>query len=86
MRCVTRRGTLDAGLDSFSRRRFAYFARPQIALKDFNVELGPTDSFLSFLPLAHIFDRVIEEAFLYSGGRIGYWQVRVLIEIGLCSS
>lgn len=32
------------------------------------------DVFLSYLPLAHIFDRVAEEAFLCIGGRIGYWQ------------
>lgn len=32
------------------------------------------DVFLSYLPLAHIFDRVAEETFLCIGGRIGYWQ------------
>lgn len=50
----------------------------QLFLKDVDVELGPNDVFLSFLPLAHIFDRVIEEAFLYVGGRIGYWGGNVL--------
>jgi AMP-binding enzyme len=30
--------------------------------------------FLSYLPLAHIFDRVAEETFLSLGGSIGYWQ------------
>lgn len=30
--------------------------------------------FLSYLPLAHIFDRVAEEALLAKGGSIGYWQ------------
>lgn len=30
--------------------------------------------YLSYLPLAHIFGRVVEEIFLYSGARIGYWQ------------
>lgn len=30
--------------------------------------------FLSYLPLAHIFDRVAEEAMLAKGGTIGYWQ------------
>jgi long-chain acyl-CoA synthetase len=30
--------------------------------------------FLSYLPLAHIFDRVAEETMLSIGGRIGYWQ------------
>lgn len=32
------------------------------------------DVFLSYLPLAHIFDRVAEETFLCIGGKIGYWQ------------
>jgi len=32
------------------------------------------DVFLSYLPLAHIFGRVAEEAFLVRGGSIGYWQ------------
>lgn len=29
---------------------------------------------LSYLPLAHVFDRVMEEAFLGMGGAIGYWR------------
>lgn len=32
------------------------------------------DRFLSYLPLAHIFDRVIEELMVSSGGAIGYWR------------
>jgi long-chain acyl-CoA synthetase len=36
--------------------------------------LGPDDAMLSYLPLAHIFDRVAEELFLNVGGRIGYFQ------------
>ena len=42
-----------------------------------NIKMGPDDSFLSFLTLAHIFDRVVEEFMLSVGGHIGYWQVRV---------
>ena len=34
----------------------------------------PEDVFLSYLPLAHIFDRVAEELFLAISARIGYWQ------------
>lgn len=40
------------------------------------IKMGPDDSFLSFLTLAHIFDRVVEEFILSIGGHIGYWQVR----------
>jgi long-chain acyl-CoA synthetase len=37
-------------------------------------ECRSSDVFLSYLPLAHIFDRVAEETFLALGGSIGYWQ------------
>eukprot|EP00889_Picochlorum_renovo_P006276 jgi/Picre1/33306/NNA_008630.t1 len=30
--------------------------------------------YLSYLPLAHIFDRASEEMILYNGGSIGYWR------------
>ncbi|GLI61184.1 hypothetical protein VaNZ11_003476 [Volvox africanus] len=43
-----------------------------------NVDMNDTDRFLSYLPLAHIFDRVNEEWFLSLGGAIGYWQGDVL--------
>lgn len=36
--------------------------------------LRAADATLSYLPLAHIFDRTCEEMFLSVGGRIGYWQ------------
>jgi long-chain acyl-CoA synthetase len=52
-------------------------------------ELGETltsdDVMLSYLPLAHIFDRALEELFLSVGARIGYWRGRidgVLSDIG----
>lgn len=32
------------------------------------------DVYFSFLPLAHIFDRVAEEVFVFVGGSIGFWQ------------
>jgi long-chain acyl-CoA synthetase len=38
------------------------------------IEVTPEDSTLSYLPLAHIFDRIVEEFALYSGARIGYYQ------------
>ena len=43
-----------------------------------NIRMGPDDSFLSFLTLAHIFDRVVEEFMLSVGGHIGYWQVGIV--------
>jgi len=43
-------------------------------LKRNNLEFSPPDRLLSYLPLAHIFDRVIEEWFLSLGCAIGYWQ------------
>lgn len=32
------------------------------------------DVYFSFLPLAHIFDRLIEEYSVRSGAAIGFWQ------------
>ncbi|KAF8060497.1 LACS4 [Scenedesmus sp. PABB004] len=36
--------------------------------------IGVGDSMLSYLPLAHIFDRTAEEMLIAVGGAIGYWQ------------
>ncbi|GJP55181.1 hypothetical protein CLOM_g14159 [Closterium sp. NIES-68] len=36
--------------------------------------LTPADSYISYLPLAHIFDRVAEELMTHVGGCIGFWQ------------
>ncbi|CAK9163063.1 unnamed protein product [Ilex paraguariensis] len=40
------------------------------------------DVYLSYLPLAHIFDRVIEECFINHGASIGFWRgdVKLLVE------
>eukprot|EP00218_Dolichomastix_sp_CCMP3274_P007847 CAMPEP_0170141298 /NCGR_PEP_ID=MMETSP0033_2-20121228/6905_1 /TAXON_ID=195969 /ORGANISM="Dolichomastix tenuilepis, Strain CCMP3274" /LENGTH=649 /DNA_ID=CAMNT_0010377555 /DNA_START=6 /DNA_END=1955 /DNA_ORIENTATION=- len=43
-------------------------------LKDLNINLDENDVVLSYLPLAHIFDRVVEEMFLHLGASIAYWQ------------
>lgn len=50
--------------------------------KQMDVHLVPGDVFLSYLPLAHILDRVSEELFLYLGGCIGYWQgdIKTLVD------
>lgn len=39
------------------------------------MQVTSEDSTLSYLPLAHIFDRIVEEFALFSGARIGYFQV-----------
>ncbi|KAL2893220.1 Long chain acyl-CoA synthetase 4 [Bienertia sinuspersici] len=44
------------------------------SLKSINEELKQTDVYLSYLPLAHIFDRVVEELFISIGASIGYWR------------
>lgn len=45
-------------------------------------KLGPSDVYLSYLPLAHIFDRTTEEFFIYLGASIGFWQgdVKTLVD------
>ncbi|KAK9059331.1 hypothetical protein SSX86_021951 [Deinandra increscens subsp. villosa] len=47
-----------------------------------NESLDEHDVYLSFLPLAHIFDRIIEECFINHGASIGFWRgdVKLLIE------
>lgn len=51
-------------------------------LDQVNEEMGPDDVYLSFLTMAHIFDRVAEEFMLHIGASIGYWQgdVRKLMD------
>lgn len=51
-------------------------------LQSVNEELNEKDVFLSYLPLAHIFDRVIEELFISHGASIGFWRgdVKLLVE------
>ncbi|KAF2313448.1 hypothetical protein GH714_011056 [Hevea brasiliensis] len=51
-------------------------------LESVNEQLTTKDVYLSYLPLAHIFDRVIEELFISHGASIGFWRgdVKLLIE------
>ncbi|KAL1848043.1 medium-chain fatty acid-CoA ligase faa2 [Paecilomyces lecythidis] len=35
---------------------------------------GPSDTMASYLPLAHIYERLSEQGFLWAGGRIGYFH------------
>ena len=47
------------------------------------IPLGTGDRYISYLPLAHIFDRMGEEVQLAIGAAIGYWQVMLVF---LCKS
>lgn len=51
-------------------------------LDSVNEELTVNDVYLSYLPLAHIFDRVIEELFIFHAAQIGFWRgdVKLLVE------
>ncbi|KAF5729751.1 long chain acyl-CoA synthetase 4 [Tripterygium wilfordii] len=51
-------------------------------LESVNEHLTAKDVYLSYLPLAHIFDRVIEEFFISQGASIGFWRgdVKLLLE------
>ncbi|KAK8956150.1 Long chain acyl-CoA synthetase 4 [Platanthera guangdongensis] len=53
-----------------------------LLLQESNEELQDDDVYLSYLPLAHIFDRVVEEMFIFTGASIGFWQgdVKLLVE------
>jgi len=39
-----------------------------------NVIILPTDVHISYLPMAHIFERMMQGFFAYSGGSIGFYQ------------
>ncbi|KAJ7525288.1 hypothetical protein O6H91_17G044000 [Diphasiastrum complanatum] len=51
-------------------------------LSSFGEVMDDKDVYLSFLPLAHIFDRAVEEFFIYKGSSIGFWQgdVKLLVD------
>ncbi|KAL4353267.1 hypothetical protein GQ457_06G037780 [Hibiscus cannabinus] len=51
-------------------------------LERVNEQLTMNDVYISYLPLAHIFDRVIEELFISHGASIGFWRgdVKLLVE------
>lgn len=51
-------------------------------LQETDKVLTEADSYLSFLPLAHVFDQIIENYCIYKGASIGFWQgdVRLLME------
>ncbi|GLJ08586.1 hypothetical protein SUGI_0091790 [Cryptomeria japonica] len=49
-------------------------AGAEYVFEHFDEKMTTDDVYLSFLPLAHIFDRIIEEFFFYRGASVGYWQ------------
>ncbi|XP_073051955.1 long chain acyl-CoA synthetase 4-like [Primulina eburnea] len=60
----------------------AMIAGVQHLLKSVNEALSVKDVYLSYLPLAHIFDRIIEECMINHGASIGFWRgdVKLLVE------
>ncbi|KAK7318109.1 hypothetical protein RJT34_02807 [Clitoria ternatea] len=54
----------------------------KLVLASCNEKLHDKDVYISYLPLAHIFDRAIEEAMIWVGASIGFWRgdVRLLLE------
>jgi long-chain acyl-CoA synthetase len=55
-------------------------------LKSLNEVVDENDVYFSFLPLAHIFDRVAEEMFVFAGSSIGFWQGVWLEPVINCTS
>ena len=51
---------------------------PLVPLLQAGIQFTGDDCVLSYLPLAHSFDRIIEELALCVGGHIGYWRVRLI--------
>ncbi|GAV65773.1 AMP-binding domain-containing protein [Cephalotus follicularis] len=54
----------------------------QCILDNVNEEFSYKDVYLSYLPLAHIFDRIVEEGIISRGASIGFWRgdVNLLVE------
>lgn len=69
-------GTTDKpkGVEISHRAEVATVAGVQTFLQNVGYELDYNDSEISYLPLAHIFDRTSEELMLYLGCKIGYWR------------
>lgn len=46
------------------------------------LNLGPDDVHISYLPLAHVFERIVQVQMFYCGGRIGYFQgdIKLLLD------
>ncbi|GLT64906.1 hypothetical protein SLA2020_373690 [Shorea laevis] len=52
----------------------AFVCGIDLFLEQFDDKMSTDDVFLSFLPLAHILDRVIEEYFFHKGASVGYFH------------
>ena len=46
-------------------------------VREGNIQVNDDDSVLSYLTMAHIFGRALEEFAISCGASIGYWQVRL---------
>jgi long-chain acyl-CoA synthetase len=56
-----------------------------LAAKNYQPEYNSEDSYLSFLPLAHIFERVVQATLVNVGARIGFYQgdtLKLLDDVG----
>ncbi|CAL9037973.1 unnamed protein product [Musa banksii] len=51
-----------------------YVKGADLFLNEFEDKMTTDDVYLSFLPLAHILDRMIEEYFFHNGASVGYYQ------------
>ncbi|KAL5983427.1 hypothetical protein ACLOJK_017512 [Asimina triloba] len=51
-----------------------YVRGVDLYMEQFEDKMTSEDVFLSFLPLAHILDRMIEEYFFHKGASVGYYQ------------
>jgi long-subunit acyl-CoA synthetase (AMP-forming) len=57
------------------RNMIAACAGARAMLAQSRVQVTPEDSMLSYLTLAHVFGRVMEEGFLSLGLKLGYYRV-----------
>ncbi|XP_041022164.1 long chain acyl-CoA synthetase 1-like isoform X1 [Juglans microcarpa x Juglans regia] len=60
---------------ALTHENIAYFVRGMdLFMEQFEDKMTEADVYLSFLPLAHIIDRVIEEYFFRKGASVGYYH------------
>nr|BAX25027.1 putative ACS1 [Oryza officinalis] len=76
------------GMSIFSWEEFLimggdhHFDLPDCVTRSIGEPFDHDDVYMSYLPLAHIFDRIFEEVFISHGSKIGFWRgdVKLLVD------
>ncbi|KAL5562566.1 hypothetical protein UlMin_032313 [Ulmus minor] len=65
-----------------SSDKFAFPSKENLLAELASIEATEEDSYFSFLPLAHIYDQIMENYCIYKGSSIGFWRgdIRFLMD------